>query len=147
MQWERCKYQDLVAQCKNVPACHWLWYVFSLVFFRKKNDIFNNIFFFNLFFFSSFLIVFDCLGQGDPRSLNELHYSATWMVWHTGLGHLPLLTCALVVRGGGMLLDHGNIPMSICLSVCWRSPGVGLGGGGCSHSPRGPAHYLCLGLG
>ena len=46
----------------------------------------------------------------------------------------------------GRLLDR-EVLYSVHLSPLCCDCGVWVGGGGCLHSPRGPAYYLCLGLG
>ena len=121
----------------NVPSCHGslicCFFVFHLYFLEKK--IIFNVFFFYLFILS------DCMGQGGPPcSRRNCTRSVTWMVW----GHFPFLPVPWCAWRGAA--GHGSIALSICLPLCCVCR-VWVGGGGCSHSPRGPAYYLCLGLG
>ena len=63
-------------------------------------------------------------------------------VWVT----FPLLTCALVVCVGRGCWSRKFSVVHLSAPLL-RPPWVWVGGGGCLHSPRGPVHYLCLGLG
>ena len=104
-----------------------------------ENRLVNNVFLFSFFSFLFILIVWVKVAGGTAHSLQ--HGWSGLQVWVT----FPLPTCALVVRGGEAA-GHGSIALSICLPLRCDC-GVWVGGGGCSHSPRGPAYYLCLGLG
>ena len=100
--------------------------------------------FFSFFFLLS--IHFDCMGQGGPCSLEELHTVcnmdglAYWFC--SSSPFLPVPWRCMEGEAAG----HGSIALSICLPLCCDCR-VWVGGGGCLHSPRGPAYYLCLRLG
>ena len=132
----------LNVQCAILPCLiNMLLFVFHLYFYEKKN---KNLFL--MFSFFTFLFHFDCMGQGGPmfpgRTAHGLQHGWSGLqVWVT----FPLPTCALVVCGRGLLDTEVLHCPSVSPSAA--SAGCGWGGGGCSHSPSGPAYYLCLGLG
>ena len=118
-----------------------LKFVFHL-YILEKNAIFNNIFFF--FFFFSFLFILIVWVKVAHVPWRNCTQSATWMVWPTGLGHLaPSYLCPGGVWRGWGLLDTEVLHCPSVSPLLWL-PGVWVGGGGCSHSPRAPAYYLCL---
>ena len=95
-------------------------------------------------FFAFYL--FWLYGQGGPCSLEELHTVCNMdgLAYRFGSPSPFLPVPWWCVEGGAA--GHGSFALSICLPLCCDC-GVWVGGGGCSHSPCGPAYYLCLGLG
>ena len=84
------------------------------------------------------------MGQGGPCSLEELHMVCNM----DGLAYrFGSPSPFLPVPWRGRLLDTEVLHCpSVSPLLQLRGVGGG-GGGGCSHSPCGPAYYLCLGLG
>ena len=99
---------------------------FNQLGFKTKININPQILFFS-FSFLFILIVWVKVAHVPWRNCTR---SAAWMVWPTGLGHLPpfLPVPWWCVEGGAA--GHGSFALSICLSLCcgcgcgWEGEGV-----------------------
>ena len=134
----------------NVPACHGSLICCFLSFIyifrkkktnkQKKNKQTNKQTFFSFLFI---LIVWVKVAHVPWRNCTR---SATWMVWPTGLGHLP----PSYLYPGGAWRGGGCWTRKFCIvhlsPLLLRLRGVG-GRGRVFALPCGPAYYLCLGLG
>ena len=112
---------------------------------QKTKMLFFMFSFLFFFFFFSFLFILIVWVEVAHVPCTRNSRSAAWMVWPRGLGHLPP---SYLYPGGAWrgAAGHGIIALSIFLPLCCDCR-VWVGGGGCSHSPCGPAYYLCLAWG
>ena len=111
--------------------------------FHEKNVISNNGFFFLLdYSFLFILFVWVKVAHVPWRKCTRLQHRWPGLQIWSPSPFLPVPGWCMAGEAAG----NGSFPFSICLPSAATARSVG-GRGGCSHSPSGPVHYLCLKLG